>query len=407
MSEFPKQRNFPTAGGGRGAGAVAKACKVGVVDGAIGPDDRFASLAALFPHVVFESAGAAWPERPAADLDILIVPVAALTAAEVAVAGKRLAARPSRLQVVVVLRDADVVTSRRLAREGAADVLPTPVSEPALALCLERLLSRAASGPDHQRPSGEVVAVLKAGGGVGATALVAQAGAMLASRGTGLVCVADLDLQFGAVALYLDFPDAATLAELLSAGGALEQTSFAEVLPAHRSGARVLAAPRDLTPLDTLSPIQVDSLLRGLRRDFALTLIDLPSVWTAWTNQVLQSADRIVLVTHLSVPHVQLVNRQLRVLAAQHLDQRPVILVCNALSSDQQASVSLKAAERALERTFDIVIPEDRRAMFAAINQGVELSAVARGSKVEKAIAQLADKIAVGAIAPAPTRGRR
>jgi pilus assembly protein CpaE len=249
--------------------------------------------------------------------------------------------------------------------------------------------------------------VLKAGGGVGATALAVQSAAMLASRGTGLVCLVDLDLQFGVAALYLDLPDAVTVAELLSAGASLEQTPFGEALPAHRSGLRLLAAPRDLTPLDALSPAQVDALLRGMRRDFALTVVDLPSVWTAWTNQVLNSADRIVVVTHLSVPHIQLANRQLRALAAHQLDGVPVTLVCNALSSEQQESLSLRAAARALDHPFDIVVPEDRRVMFAAINQGLEISAVRRGTKLEKLIAELADKVAGGVIAAAPARGRR
>jgi pilus assembly protein CpaE len=135
--------------------------------------------------------------------------------------------------------------------------------------------------------------------------------------------------------------------------------------------------------------------------------VDLPSVWTAWTNQVLHAADRIILVTHLSVPHIQLVNRQLRVLAAQNLDTLPITLVCNALSAEQQESLSLRAAARALEHPFDIVIPEDRRTMFAAINQGLELSAVRRGTKIEKLVAELADKVAGGVIALAPARGRR
>jgi pilus assembly protein CpaE len=50
----------------------------------------------------------------------------------------------------------------------------------------------------------------------------------------------------------------------------------------------------------------------------------------------------------------------------------------------------VKAAEHALGRGFDVIVPEDRKLMFAAINQGVELSALRRGSKIEKAIGELA-----------------
>jgi pilus assembly protein CpaE len=394
LSGLPQQLKFMISGGPRGGAASVKPRRVAVVEGAIGPADRLASLAVLFPHVTFESAGATWPERLAAGIEILIVAVAGQSASEVEAAARRLKARATGPKVVIVLRDADVTTMRRLAHGGAADVLTAPVSEPALALCLERMLAVHPSSGDASRDLGDVVAVLKAGGGVGATSLAVQAACMLASRGIGDVCLADLDLQFGAAALYLDLPDAATVADVISAGGALEQTQFAHALPSHRSGLRVLPAPREVTPLEAMLPAQADALMKGLRREFALTLVDLPSVWTAWTNQVLHAAQRIVVVTHLTVPHIQLAKRQLRVLGAQGLDDRPVTLVCNALSAEQQASVSVKAAERALEQPFDVVIPEDRRTMFAAINQGLELSAVARGTKLERAIGLMADRVA-------------
>jgi len=93
------------------------------------------------------------------------------------------------------------------------------------------------------------------------------------------------------------------------------------------------------------------------------------------------------------------VRRQLAVLALQELNDRQLILVCNAPSSEQQASISIKAAEKAIGRAFDIVIPEDRSVMNAAINQGVELSAIKRGTKLEKAVGLLADAVGVDVFA--------
>ena len=149
------------------------------------------------------------------------------------------------------------------------------------------------------------------------------------------------------------------------------------------------AAPRDLMPLEAVSPPQVDALVKGLRQAFDLTLVDLPGAWTAWTNEVLHLSDRIILVTQLSVPHVNLMKRQLQMIATQGLENTPAVLVCNALSGEQQESVSLKAAERSLGRSFDVVLPADARTMNAAINQGVDLASVRRGTKLEKALAQL------------------
>ena len=79
--------------------------------------------------------------------------------------------------------------------------------------------------------------------------------------------------------------EALTVADCLAVGEFLGETQFATALSAHKSGVRVLAAPRELTALDTLTPHSTEALDRGLRRDFAPTILDLPSVWTAWTNR--------------------------------------------------------------------------------------------------------------------------
>jgi pilus assembly protein CpaE len=145
--------------------------------------------------------------------------------------------------------------------------------------------------------------------------------------------------------------------------------------------------------------------MRGLRQSFDMTLVDLPGAWTAWTNEVLHLSNRIVIVTQLSVPHINLMKRQIQVLASQGLDATPTMLVCNALSGEQQESVSLKAAERSLGRAFDVVLPCDVRTMSAAINQGVELASVRRGTKLEKALTQLLAAVRAPASAELQAKG--
>src|SRR5207253_9157853 len=113
-----------------------------------------------------------------------------------------------------------------------------------------------------------------------------------------------------------------------------------------------LAAPNDVAPLELLHERDVDSLMRTLRQEMNVTIVDLPGDWTAWTNHLLHTADRIVLVTRLTVGNLQLAKRQLRMLSNQQLDTKPLTLVCNAASPEQQQSLPVKAAERALGRAF-------------------------------------------------------
>jgi pilus assembly protein CpaE len=66
----------------------------------------------------------------------------------------------------------------------------------------------------------------------------------------------------------------------------------------------------------------------------------------------------------------------------------------------------VKTAERALGREFAVCIPEDRKVMTAAINQGVEIPAIKRGTKLEKAVAEFASMM-VPATAVKTERKRR
>jgi len=369
--------------------------------------NEIAALASLFPNLVFERLGKKWPEHFRANLNTLIIGVNADSNPEIEKAVNLVRACPPRLSVLVALRNADVASSRALTRAGAADVVPLPASEAVWALAIERLLARdSVPAREQGRKPGQVVALLKGGGGAGATSLGVQAAYQLAAKVGERpgICFADLDLQFGAAALYFDLNEALTVTDCVAVGEVLQETQFATALAAHKSGIRVLAAPREASPLDLLTPQLAEALIAGLRRDFALTIVDLPSVWTAWTSHVLHLADRVVMVTRLSVAHVHLARRQIGILTGQGLDRLPLTLACNAVSGDQQNLLSVKAAERALGRSFDIVLPEDVRAMGAATNQGLPLSEVRRGTKLEKCVGQLANLVATDALTALQSR---
>ncbi|MDB5428380.1 MAG: hypothetical protein JWR43_2355, partial [Phenylobacterium sp.] len=103
--------------------------RVGVVDGVIGSDEQFASVAALFPHIRFESLGPGWPDRLPSRFDLILVDIDGGKPAEVEAAVRRLRAGADGTKVVAIVRHAEVATLRMLMREGCADVLTAPVSE--------------------------------------------------------------------------------------------------------------------------------------------------------------------------------------------------------------------------------------------------------------------------------------
>jgi len=347
---------------------------------------------AQFTQVQFAPMTESWTTGSFGGSDVLIVHADAANGdIERLRTNLRQSGAPER--VIVVLRSGDLQTTRTLMRDGVADVLAAPVSELSLGTSLDRVLDRVAAAGGGGGGPGQVYAFLKAGGGSGATSLATQTGVVLAQNGGKRVCVVDLDIQFGQAAFYLDVHGSVSMAEVLSAGD-IAEIGFDTALPTHASGLRVLAAPPEFMPLEALTPHHIDALLGALRRKFDVVLLDLPIAWTAWTYRTLRQSDHIVLVTQLTVPHCHLAMRQLTLISTQRLDDIPLTLVCNRAGGDNPTSVSQRSVQGAIGRSFDIVAPEDRKLMNEAINQGVGLSTLRRGSKLEKAIIELANRLA-------------
>ncbi len=124
MSELFKRGKF-LAGAGRGPSETKGEAlhRVAIVEGSIGgPEHRLLSGGRPVPEVRFDSIGSldGLPDPPCS----LVVIALPKQDAERLFARVADAARPA--QVVEVLQDADLNTTRRLIRLGAADVLPAP-----------------------------------------------------------------------------------------------------------------------------------------------------------------------------------------------------------------------------------------------------------------------------------------
>lgn len=359
---------------------------------ALGRPDLLRQLQDQFQQVRFRPLHETWFADALKQVDVVIAALDATSAADVDrfCVNIRESRRPGA--IIVVLSNAGIDVTRRLMREGVGDVLVAPVSDAAVAISLERVLG-ALSHHIQGGGSGEVLSILKSGGGVGATAIGVQLATLLAQAGT-KVCVVDLDIQFGTAAMYLDLRNTVTLGEVLSADANPADIGFGQNLAAHASGARVLAAPREFMPLEAITPQLVDDLLSALRRDFDVVILDLPCAWTAWTSRALRQSDRVMLVSNLSVPHAHQAKRQISLLQTQHLDDIPLTLICNRFGADGSIGVSRRSVEQAVGRAFDVVLPEDAKLMNEAINQGVALGVLRRGTKLGKAFEQLASAVA-------------
>jgi pilus assembly protein CpaE len=298
--------------------------------------------------------------------------------------------------VVATTPDTGLQSVRQLMHLGAVDVLPQPVQKADLHSAIDhaarRRLQKAAPAPKF---GGKVISFLKGGGGVGATTLAVQAGTALAGRYKAeepQVCLLDWDVQFGTAALYLDLPDQMGLANLLESAERLDNDLFRSVMASHESKLDLMAAPRDLMPLEAIEPDAASNILKRARENYRFTLLDLPEVWTSWSYQLLQESDLILVVTQFTVGGVRQTRRQLDALQAQGLENVPLKVVLNRFEKGWGKTGMIKEAEQGLGRPIDYFVANDYKTVSEAINQGVCLHKIKTKTKVEKSLREMIEQ---------------
>lgn len=292
-----------------------------------------------------------------------------------------------KLPVVAAVRDLTVATTRRVLRSAAVDVLSIPFTQAELYQAIET--GREAIVHDRtigESRGGRIISFFGALGGVGTTAILAQAG--MAWAATKRVCLIDLDVQFGNAALYVNLKPQLCLIDLIDAGDRLDPEILQSVAMQHASGLSIIASPSEMVSLDTVTSDFVEKLLDLAVESYDIVLVDLPNAWVGWTISAFQRSDAICLVTELSVPGVHQAKRQIDMIEANGLGDR-LRLVMNRVAVPLFGRPDMSGPEAALRRKVDHTIANDFPTVSAALDEGKTLAGIKVKSRVERDIRHL------------------
>jgi len=284
---------------------------------------------------------------------------------------------------------------RALIRAGAHDVVPLPLQIEELEASLQpirqqRSERRVASGSSKRK----LVTMIKGEGGIGVTALMGQLAMRFAAREKTAgreACLLDLDLQFGDAAFQLGLQPSLNLADLVDVGARLDGALFRATTTAHPSGLAVLAAPREIMPLETLDSERALNLVETAMREFGTVFVDLPHNWTNWSLSLLARADAVLLVTEMRISSLHRARRQLDLLASQGLDKLEVRVVLNRVEKGLFKSIKPADVERVLGRPVAYSIINDHETMTTAIERGVPVGEIRRKGPLTRDLDLIAD----------------
>ena len=304
--------------------------------------------------------------------------------------------RPA-LGVVLVRARVDSNVLRAAMRAGVREVVkPDEFTALAEACVRSQELSRSTAVVDPATAPvrrGRLVTVFASKGGAGKTTVATNLAVVLAAKGRRRVCLLDLDLAFGDVAIAMQLFPSRTIADALSLSR-LDSTAVQSLVTEHSPGLEVIAAPVNPGTHESISAALVGDLLDLLTASYDFVVVDTPP---AFTEQVLAAFDRtdhFVLPATLDVPSIKNLKLTLETLDLLSYPRERRHVALNR--SDAKVGLSAADVETTLQTSIALHIPSSR-AVPSSMNRGVPITLDEPGHAVSRRLRAFAETTLVPA----------
>jgi pilus assembly protein CpaE len=269
---------------------------------------------------------------------------------------------------------------------GATDYLPKSISPDALIKRIADLVARPAPAATHG-----LIGLFSLRGGVGVTSLAVNLSIGLTLTHKTNTILVDLDQSGGHTALMLGLrPDRHIIQLLAEAEGKFSRDLIQPYLLQHPSGVQLLTSPPTFEPMFSSAQAALPELLKGLKANFPITVLDMPAILEPHFEPILQLLTKVVLVLSPDMPSVQSAALALQGLLKQGLADQDITLVVNQLTPYH--TVPVNTIQKVLKRPIMITIPFEPE-MIKAVNNGQPFLLSNPKSMASAAIGKLAQAI--------------
>lgn len=283
--------------------------------------------------------------------------------------------RPA-LGVILMRRRVDSALLAQAMRAGIREVVRAGSAE-VLAEACGRSQQITAQVTTHVQPGtsatavapGRVVTVFSAKGGCGKTTVATNVAAALATNKR-RVCLVDLDLPFGDVAIMLQLFLERTIADAVTMTGHMDEIGVRSIVSTHSSGLDVIVAPLEPADAERITPALVTDLLNQLKQMYEVVVVDTPPAFTEAVLAALDMTDLYLLVATLDIPAVKNLKLTLEMLEMLNHSADHQRIIVNR--SDAKVGLTVADVEQALHRSISVQIPSSRD-VPTTINKGVPL----------------------------------
>jgi Flp pilus assembly CpaE family ATPase len=317
--------------------------------------------------------------------------------------------RPT-LGVILIRTELDVGLMSRSLQAGAREVVGAGDYAALTAACrrsidVTRQLLAAVPRHDHQEAvnPGRIVTVFAAKGGCGKTTIAVNLAVALARYFDQKVCIVDLDLAFGDVAISVQLDPVRTIVDALPMAGHIDTTGAARLLTRYRPNLSMLLAPVTPGDAERIPPQLVGELLSVLRSMHDFVVVDTPPQFSEHVLTAMDASAHHVLLTTPDVSALKNLRVTLDMLDLLSYPRDVRSIVINR--SDSKVGLTLDDVERAVRCPASAQVPSSR-AVPISINKGTPITMSTPGHPVSQAIVKFADEKLIRGAPPAPVAHR-
>lgn len=271
-------------------------------------------------------------------------------------------------------------------RAGIPEFVPSPLDEDELEVAVRRLVRRMEPPP---RTRGMLVAVYSAKGGLGTTSVAVNlATALCREHSTERVALVDLVVVNGDVRVMLDLKPAYDVGDLVMKVDRIDGELLTSLMTPGPAGVLILPSSDRPEVQDLVDGTATATILERLRAHFQYVVLDLDHYLGERTIGALDAADRVVLVTQLSVPALRSTQRSLDLFNRLGYPPSKVLVAVNR--SNAESALTMADAESVLGRRVAVRLPNEFNACADATTKGVPVIDFEPSSSLAEAYHRLA-----------------
>ncbi|MCP5365591.1 MAG: P-loop NTPase [Hyphomicrobiales bacterium] len=308
---------------------------------------------------------------------------------------------------VIIIGDVnDIETYRKLISFGVQDYFAKPLSAEVLVAGLTKCGKPEGTEEAAANQIGDVIGIIGARGGVGATSVGVNLAWSLSNQGNRKVALVDLDLFFGSCGLALDLDLGRGFREALENPSRIDSLFIERAMIKANDNLFVLSAEEALDTMIHFDGSAIELLIDHLRRDFQCVVVDLPRFAARTQAAILTPPSTLMVVSDPSLAGMRDTLRLTQLLkkVAPKTDLQVILNKVGAHASSELAKADF---EKGAETKVSAVIPYDVKSFGVCASTGKPLAKAAAKGRAEKAISGIAGGLAKARMGGGKKGGRQ